>query len=79
MPVSNNGGSRRCRASTHRNVFSVTPLSKVKLVAAMLKAIYVQEDKAGASKKARAVVEKLIMPCGSADLYAKRDDCAKNG
>lgn len=38
------------------NVFSVTPRSKVKLVAKMLKAIHAQESKKAARDKARAVV-----------------------
>lgn len=50
---------QRCTVHFYRNVFSVTPRSKVKLVAAMLKAIYAQEDKAGALEKAKAVVGKL--------------------
>ena len=50
---------QRCTVHFYRNVFSVTPRSKVKLVAAMLKAIHAQEDKASAMEKAKAVVEKL--------------------
>jgi len=50
---------QRCTVHFYRNVFSVTPRSKVKLVAAMLKAIHAQEDKASAMEKAGAVVEKL--------------------
>ena len=50
---------QRCTVHFYRNVFSVTPRSKVKLVAAMLKAIHAQEDKSSALEKARAVVEKL--------------------
>ena len=42
-----------------KNVFSVTPRSKVKLVAKMLKAIHAQESKKAAREKARAVVEEL--------------------
>ena len=45
---------QRC---TDRNVFSVTPRSKVKLVAKMLKAIHAQESKKAARDKARAVIE----------------------
>ena len=41
------------------NVFSVTPRSKVKLVAKMLKAIHAQESKKAAREKAKAVVEEL--------------------
>jgi len=50
---------QRCTVHFYRNVFSVTPRSKVKLVAAMLKAIYAQEDKTSALEKAKAVVGKL--------------------
>lgn len=50
---------QRCTVHFYRNVFSVTPRSKVKLVAAMLKAIHAQEDKASALEKAKAVAEKL--------------------
>lgn len=50
---------QRCTVHFYRNVFSVTPRSRIKLVAAMLKAIYAQEDKASALEKAKAVVEKL--------------------
>ena len=34
---------QRCTVHFYRNVFSVTPRSKVKLVAKMLKAIHAQE------------------------------------
>jgi transposase-like protein len=43
----------------YRNVFSVVPRSKVKLVAKMLKAIHAQESKKAAREKAKAVVEEL--------------------
>ena len=43
----------------YRNIFSVTPRSKVKLVAKMLKAIHTQESKKAAREKAKAVVEEL--------------------
>ena len=43
----------------YRNVFSVTPRSKTKLVAKMLKAIHAQESKKAAREKAKAVVEEL--------------------
>ncbi len=36
---------QRCTVHFYRNVFSVTPRSKVKLVAKMLKAIHAQENK----------------------------------
>ncbi|MFQ7451527.1 MAG: transposase [Flavonifractor plautii] len=48
-----------CTVHFYRNVFSVTPRSKVKLVAKMLKAIHAQESKKAAREKARAVVEEL--------------------
>ncbi len=43
----------------YRNVFSVTPRSKVKLAAKMLKAIHAQESRKAAREKAKAVVEGL--------------------
>ena len=50
---------QRCTVHFYRNVFSVTPRSKVKLVAKMLKAIHAQERKKAAREKAKAVVEEL--------------------
>jgi len=50
---------RRCTVHFYRNVFSVTPRSKVNLVAKMLKAVHAQESKKAAREKARAVVEEL--------------------
>jgi transposase-like protein len=50
---------QRCTVHFYRNVFSVVPKGKVKLVAAMLKAIHAQEDLAAAREKAQAVVAKL--------------------
>ena len=43
----------------YRNVFSHVPREKVREVAAMLKAIHAQEDRAAAEAKARDVVAKL--------------------
>lgn len=43
----------------YRNVFSVAPKSKVKIVAKMLKAIYAQESKKASRDKAKAVVAEL--------------------
>ena len=43
----------------YRNVFSVVPRSKVKLVAKMFKAIHAQESKQAAREKAKAVVDQL--------------------
>ena len=50
---------QRCTVHFYRNMFSVTPRSKVKLVAKMLKAIHAQENKESAREKAKAVVEQL--------------------
>ena len=50
---------QRCTVHFYRNVFSVTPRSKVKLVAKMLKAIHAQENKRVARAKTKAVVEEL--------------------
>ena len=50
---------QRCTVHFYRNVFSVVPRKKAKEVAAMLKAIHAQEDKAAALEKSRAVAQKL--------------------
>jgi len=50
---------QRCIVHFYRNVFSVVPKGKVKLVAAMLKAIHAQEDLEAAREKAEAVIAKL--------------------
>ena len=50
---------QRCLVHFYRNVFSVVPKGKVKLVAAMLKAIHAQEDLEAARDKAEAVIAKL--------------------
>lgn len=50
---------QRCNVHFYRNVFSVTPRSKMKEVTAMLKAIHAQENKEAAKEKAAAVVNKL--------------------
>ena len=50
---------QRCVVHFYRNVFSVVPRSKVKLVSKMLKAIHAQESKATALAKARDVVDTL--------------------
>jgi putative transposase len=50
---------QRCVVHFYRNVFSVTPKGRAKEVAAMLKAIHAQEDRAAAQAKAEQVVEKL--------------------
>ena len=50
---------QRCTVLFYRNIFSVTPRSKVKIVVKMLKAIHAQESKKTAREKAKAVVEEL--------------------
>jgi len=50
---------QRCMVHFYRNVFSVTPKSKVKEVSAMLKAIHAQENLEEALKKAQSVEQKL--------------------
>jgi len=50
---------QRCVVHFYRNVWTKVPSGKVKEVAAMLKAIHAQEDRAAAREKARQVVEKL--------------------
>ena len=50
---------QRCTVHFYRNVFSVMPRSKVKLVVKMFKAIHAQESKQAAREKAKAVVEGL--------------------
>jgi len=50
---------QRCAVHFYRNVFTVTPKTKVKEVAAMLKAIHAQEDRPAAREKAAQVATKL--------------------
>jgi transposase-like protein len=50
---------QRCMVHWYRNVFSMVPSGKVKVVAAMLKAIHAQEDKTAALAKADDVMAKL--------------------
>jgi transposase-like protein len=50
---------QRCLVHFYRNVFTVTPHSRGKEVAAMLKAIHAQEDLESARVKAKAVSERL--------------------
>lgn len=50
---------QRCTVHFYRNVFSVVPRAKGKVVAKMLKAIHAQESKAAARKKAQEVVQTL--------------------
>jgi len=65
---------QRCVVHFYRNVFTVVPKSKVREVAAMLKAIHAQEDKSAAEEKIQAVITKLE------DMKLKRAaDKIKNG
>lgn len=64
---------QRCTVHFYRNVFSVTPRSKVKLVAKMLKAIHAQESKKAAREKARAVVVVVGLPPYSSAASASFD------
>jgi putative transposase len=50
---------QRCTVHFYRNVFSNVPSTKVKEVAAMLKAIHAQEDRDASIEKAQLVVDKL--------------------
>jgi len=50
---------QRCAVHFYRNVFSNVPSTKVKEVAAMLKAIHAQEDRDASVQKAELVIEKL--------------------
>lgn len=50
---------QRCVVHWYRNVLSAVPRGKMRSVAAMLKAIHAQEDRAAAQKKAVDVVVKL--------------------
>ena len=50
---------QRCTVHFYRNVFSVVPKSKTKIVAKMLKAIHAQESKKTSREKAKAVVAEL--------------------
>ena len=50
---------QRCTVNFDRNVFSVTPRSKVKLVTKMPGAIHSQENKKATREKAKVVVEEL--------------------
>ena len=50
---------QRCVVHFYRNVLTAVPRGKAKEVAAMLKAIYAQEDRKAAQEKGDAVVEKL--------------------
>ena len=51
---------QRCVVHWYRNVFSAVPRARLKEVAAMLKAIHAQEDRAAALQKAQEVQKKLL-------------------
>ena len=50
---------QRCTVHLYRNVFTVTPRTKMRTVSMMVKAIHSQESKAAAREKAALVAEKL--------------------
>ena len=50
---------QRCTVHFYRNMFSVTPRSKMREMAAMLKAIHAQESRGAAREKAKAVAIRL--------------------
>lgn len=50
---------QRCTVHFCRNIFSVTPRNRMKLVAKMLRAIHAQESKAAAREKAKQVAKDL--------------------
>jgi putative transposase len=50
---------QRCVVHWYRNIFSHVPSTKVREIAAMLKAIHASEDIAAAREKATRVIEKL--------------------
>jgi transposase-like protein len=51
---------QRCAVHFYRNVWSLVPATKVRSVAAMLKAIHASEDREAARAKAAQVVAKLV-------------------
>jgi putative transposase len=53
-------GWQRCVVHFYRNVLTAVPKGRAREVAAMLKAIHAQEDRAAAERKAAEVVEKLM-------------------
>jgi len=50
---------QRCTVHFYRNVFTVTPKTKMKQVTLMLKAIHAQESKEAAQEKAASIAAKL--------------------
>ena len=65
---------QRCVVHFYRNVWTAVPTGKVREVAAMLKAIHVQEDAQAARQKAEQVVAKL-----RAMKLSKAADIVENG
>jgi putative transposase len=59
MGLSESAAWQRCVVHWYRNIFSHVPSSKVRDIAAMLKAIHAGEDIAAARQKAVQVIEKL--------------------
>lgn len=55
-----NAKYQRCTVHFYRNIFSVTPRTKIKCVAMMLKAIHSQESKKAAREKAELVKNELL-------------------
>ena len=53
---------QRCTVHFYRNVFSVVPKSKAKIVAKMLKAIHAQESKKASREKAKVVWSPSCVP-----------------
>ena len=50
---------QRCMVHFYRNVFSHVPVTKVREVSHMLKAIHAQKNREAADRKARAIVDNL--------------------
>ena len=67
---------QRCVVHFYRDVWTAVPTTKVRDVAAMLKAIHAQEDRPAAQAKAVLVVTKLreMKLAGAADIVAKGVD-----
>ena len=59
---------QRCAVHFYRNVWTAVPTSKVKEVAAMLKVIHAQEDRAAARQKAEQVELKEMKLADAAAL-----------
>ena len=65
---------QRCTVHFYRNIFSVTPRSRMKFVAKMLKAIHAQESKEAAREKAKQVADEL-RNMKLKEAAKKLDDC----